>query len=226
MAVTIDVPIVQRRLVDEDMVEITCHLDGNLFPFKSGQHLHVTLPSLSFPDPKGQMRTFNILSSPNNSEYISFAFVNSDSGFKKTIASLPMNSQIQLKGPFGIFTLPEDNQELVLISEGVGVIPFIDMILYLTEESAPNKITLLHSGVKKIPYIDDIKNLQEANDNLHVYTTLGKIDAKFIKKNVTNFDNTLFYVAGNSKTISSIKPLLLKQNTPMNNIKIEEFAGY
>lgn len=226
MTVTIDVPIVQRRQIDEDMVEITCHLDGNEFPIKSGQHLHVTLPLLSFPDPKGKMRTFNILSSPNNSQYISFAFVNSDSGFKKTINRLAINSKIQLKGPFGIFTLPENNQELVLISEGVGVVPFINMILYLTEESAPNKIILLHSGKKKIPYLDDIKNLQEANDNLTVHTMLGSINSKFIKKNVTSFDNALFYVAGNSKTISSIKPLLLKQNTPITNIKIEEFAGY
>jgi len=226
MTVEISVPIVQKRQIDEGIVEITCQIDGSEIPFKAGQHVHVTLPSLLFPDPKGKMRTFNILSSPNNTEYISFAFVNSDSGFKKTINQLAVKSQIQLKGPFGIYTLPNTTQELVFITEGVGVVPCISMILYLSEESAQNKITLIHCGAKKIPYNDDINSLKDANDNLTIHTKLGSINAAFIKKNLPNSSNALFYVSGNSKTISAIKPMLLKQNVPINNIKIEEFAGY
>lgn len=226
MAVTIDVPIVQRRQLDEDIVEITCQLGGNEFPFKSGQHLHVTLPSLSFPDPKGKMRTFNILSSPNNSEYISFAFVNSDSGFKKTLSVLPNESEISIKGAFGMFTLPDDNSELVFICEGIGIVPFINMILYLTEESTTNNITLIHSGKKSIPYSDDIDALKEANENLTVHTKTGGLTASFIKKSVVNFNDKLFYLAGNSKTISTLKPIILQQDVSINNLKIEEFAGY
>ena len=226
MAVEITVPIVQKRQIDEGIVEITCQLDGSKIPFKAGQHVHVTLPSLSFPDTKGKMRTFNILSSPNNTEYISFAFVNSDSGFKKTINQLDINSEIQLKGAFGIHTLPNTTQELVFITEGIGIVPCISMILFLSEESAPNKITLIHCGAKKIPYNDDINALKDANDNLTIHTKLGSLDENFIKKNITNSSNALFYVSGNSKTISSIKPILLQQNVPINNIKIEEFAGY
>ena len=226
MTMEITVPIVQRRRLDEDIVEITCQLDGNEFPFKSGQHVHVVLPFLSFSDPKGKMRTFNILSSPNNTEYISFSFVNSDSGFKKTLSSLSIDSKILLKGPFGMFTLPEDNSELILISEGIGVVPFIGMILYMTEESCTNKITLIHSGKKSIPYIDDLNTLKKINKNLIVHTNTDGINASLIKNNVTNFNDKLFYVAGNSKTISTVKPIILKQNVSINNLKTEEFSGY
>ena len=226
MTVTIDVPIVQKRQLYEDIVEITCQIDGNEFPFESGQHVNIALPSLSFPDPKGKNRTFNILSSPNNSQYISFAFVNSDSGFKKTINKLAINSKIQLKGPFGVFTLPANNKELVFICEGIGVVPCISMILYLTEEAAPNKITLIHSGKKKIPYNDTINNLKDVNANIIIHTKLGSIDSNFIKKSISNFSDQFFYVSGPSKTVSAIKSILLQQNVAINNIKTEEFTGY
>lgn len=222
----INVPIVQRQHMDEDIVEITCRLDGSSLPFKAGQHIRVDLSSLSFSDNKGKTRTFNILSSPNNTEYISFAFVNSNSGFKKTINQLAINSEITLQGPFGMFTLPDNNSELVFISEGIGIVPCISMILYATEESLSNKITLIYSGNEKIPYSDVLQSLKDENENLTIHTKIGTLDSNFIKKNVSNFDNSLFYISGNTKTISLIKPILLHQNISITNIKIEEFAGY
>ena len=87
-------PIVQWCQLPEGILEVTCRLNGNEFPYKAGQHLQAILSSLLFNDPKGKTRTFNLLSSPNNVEYISFAFYMSDSGFKKTLNQIPENFKI------------------------------------------------------------------------------------------------------------------------------------
>lgn len=226
MAITINVPIVQRRQLPGGILEVTCHLNGNEFPFKAGQHLQATLPSLLFNDPKGKTRTFNILSSPNNSEYISFAFYMSDSGFKKSIEQLPENSEIQLKGPFGLFTLSDENKNLVFITEGIGIVPIIGIVLYATEEKSRNNIIVLHSGNKDIPYDDDLLSIEKINNNLTVKTKIGSIDASVIKNNVKDFENTLFFISGTSETISKIKPLLIQNGVTLRDLKIEEFSGY
>lgn len=226
MATTINVPIVQRRQIPDGILEVTCQLNGNDFPYKAGQNLQVTLLSSLFDDPKGKTRTFNILSSPNNSEYISFAFYNSDSGFKKTINQIPENSEIQIKGPFGMFTLSENDKNIVFITEGVGIVPVIGLILYATEENLRNKILVLHSGKKNIPYHDDLISIEKINDNLSVKTKTSSITPAFLKSNVTDFENTLFYLSGTSETIAKIKPLLLQNGVNIKDLKIEEFAGY
>jgi ferredoxin-NADP reductase len=225
MPTTIDVPIVQRRQID-DMTEVTCQLNGKEFPHKAGQHIQVTLPSLFFQDKKGNMRTFNILSSPNNDQYISFAFVNSDSAFKKTINQLPLKSQIQIKGAFGMFTLPSGDKDLVFISQGVGVVPCMSIILYATEENLTNKIKIIHCGKNKIPYEEDLKELENANSSLSVITKNGEIDSAFLKKNISKIENTIFYVSGFSQHIQKTKQALLQMNVQISNIKTEEFAGY
>lgn len=226
MAITINVPIVQRRQLPEGMLEVTCRLNGNEFPYKAGQNLQVTLPSLLFNDPRGKTRTFNILSSPNNSEYISFAFFMSDSGFKKSINQIPENSEIQIKGPFGLFTLPDDNKNLVFITEGVGIVPIIGIILFATEEKLRNNITILHCGKKDIPYGDDLASIEKMNSNLSVKTKIGSINSSFIKNNIKDFKNTLFYISGTSETVSKIKPILLQNGVHIKDLMIEEFIGY
>ena len=226
MATTINVPIVQRRQIQGGILEVTCQLNGNNFPYRAGQNLQVTLLSSLFDDPKGKTRTFNILSSPNNSEYISFAFYNSDSGFKKTINQLPENSEIQIKGPYGMFTFPENDKNIVFITEGIGIIPVIGLILYATEENLKNKILVLHSDKKNPPYGDDLLSVEKINNNLSVKTKIGSITSAFLKSNISDFKDTLFYLSGTSETISKIKPLLLQNGVNIKDLKIEEFAGY
>lgn len=226
MTTTINVPIVQRRQLPGGILEITCRLNGNEFPYLAGQHLQVILPSLLFNDPKGKTRTFNILSSPNNVEYISFAFNMSDSGFKKTLSQIPENSEIQIRGPSGLFTLPNDDKNIVFITEGIGIIPIIGIILFATEEKLRNKITIFHSGGKNISYTDDLKSIEKINPNLSVKIKTDTINSDFVKKNISSFKNTLFYLSGTSKTVAKIKPLLLQNGINIKDLKIEEFTGY
>jgi len=225
MTVTIHTPIVQRRQLGGEIVEVTCQLNGTEFPFKAGQHIQVTLPSLSFQDKKGNMRTFNILSSPNNSQYLSFAFVNSDSAFKKTITQIPENTEIQIKGAFGMFTLPQTTKNLVFITEGIGIVPCMSILLYATEEKLPNKIKLIHFG-NNLPYNEDLLSLQKINHNLSVIIKNGTIDSKFIKNNIDSISNSLFYISGTTTAIRNTKQILLQMGIDQIDIKTEEFTGY
>lgn len=224
----LQLPVVQRREVANGLIEVTCSTNGKGFSFRAGQHIKVNLSSLLRDDPKGKTRTFNILSSPNNTDYLSFAFMRSDSGFKQTLLKMPINGTIEVKGPYGVFILPNNSANpIIMIAEGVGVSPCISMLLYATEENLPNKITLLYADTNSnMPYLDDLSAIEKENPNFTLKTKQGRMDDGFIKKNSERADSTLWYVAGTSEMTSRVKNILIKSNVNMQNMHFEEFAGY
>ena len=122
--------------------------------------------------------------------------------------------------------MANDDKDIVFITEGIDIVPIIGIILFATEEKLRNKITIFHSGKKDISYNNDLKSIKKINPNLSVKTKIGPINSDFIKNNITNFENTLFYLSGTSETVTKIKPLLLQKGVNIKDLKIEEFTGY
>src|SRR3989344_6597821 len=96
-------PIVSRKEVAENTTEITLETKGHKSSFKAGQHLNLTLPELLFPDPKGGSRYLSVVLDPQNHGSISMVFRNSDSGFKKTLLSLPLGTKLDVDCCHGSF---------------------------------------------------------------------------------------------------------------------------
>jgi ferredoxin-NADP reductase len=214
--------LVQRRSFG-GIVEITCDIKGKNLSFKAGQYFKVGLEILSYDDPKGKVRVFNALSSPNNSNYLTFAFIESQSGYKKTLKEAPLGIRLEVKGPYGIFTIPENNSNhIVLVAVGIGITPCMSIVLYATEEQLPFKITLFCP--EQSPYKNDLESIKRVNPNMEVIS-FSKSNSNFIKK-INNFKDCLWYVAGPPAGVSEIMKNLLKAGIPQIRIKVEEFAGY
>jgi ferredoxin-NADP reductase len=218
----ITTPLVQRRSFG-GIVEITCDIKGKNLAFKAGQYFKVGLESLRYGDPKGRVRVFNALSSPNNSDYLTFAFVDSQSGYKKTLKEAPIGMEFEVTGPYGKFTIPENNSShIILVADGIGITPCMSIALYATEEQLPFKITLFHS--EQSPYKNDLDSIKRVNPNMEVIS-FSKSNSNFIKK-INNFKDCLWYVAGPPDGVGEIMKNLLKVGIPQIRIKVEEFAGY
>jgi len=220
---TILAPLVQRRQLAPNTLEITCDLQDEQIPFEAGQHFKVSIDNLLYPDQKGKTRIFNAVSSPNNENYISFAFSVSDSGYKKTIGQIPLGSKLEIKGPYGMFTIPQNEmRQIIMVCDGIGVTPCVSFILDATEQGHSNEMHLLYSD--DCPYVQEIKNIQQQNRYLQCQK-FSKFDSCVIKK-FQNYQNTLWLVAGTPNKTNAIKQQLLKLGISGQNIKVEEFAGY
>lgn len=227
MATTLQLPIVQCRDIPCNVKEVTCDIKGSGFQFKAGQQIRVSLDNLTYNDPKGKSRTFNILSSPNNDEYLTFAFKMSDSGFKRTLVGSPLGTGVEVKGPFGMFTLPPGDEQIIMIADGIGITPCISMLLYATEEQRKNKITLVYSEAgHSMAYLDDLHDIVQENRNITIKTKTGGFDAGFIKKNIDRPKESHWYISGIPQIMASIKNIANQSGVPDRNLHIEEFAGY
>lgn len=192
-------PIISKKEVVENTTEITFDTKGIEANFKAGQHLNLDLPKLLFPDPRGPSRYFSIVSNPHTKDSISIIFRNSDSGFKKTLLSLPLGTLVDIDCCHGSFVVPENNSlPLIFIAGGVGVNPCLSIIRSAIAEKAPYQITLVygnHSEASAI-YLAELKELSAQNPSFVLKTVFGVLDQDAIAKNTDFATEAEWFVVG------------------------------
>lgn len=227
----IEATLKARRTVAEGVVEVViAHADG-VFSFNAGQSCRITLPKLIFPDDNGGSREFSIISSPTSTDSITIAFHPSDSGFKRTLLAMPIGGQLQVNGPFGLdsFALPEDKtRPIVCVAGDVGIAPFLSMLSVATETGFTGPITVLYANkeISQAAYIDQLRVMAGAHPNLKIVERYGPVDTSFLKTQLQkNEDTSLWYIAGSSSLVASVRISLQGLGIDARDIRNEEMPG-
>ncbi len=197
--------------------------------FKPGQFCFLRLNK----DKLYARHPFTISSSPNEN---TLNFTMKITGkFTKTASQLKEGEEVIVDGPFGRFTIEDDNKNLVFIAGGVGITPFISMIKYQLHSKKQQNITLLY-GSKTEKNIIFKKELDEVNEEWFkkVYVLSGeeifeenygqgRVTKKIIKKYVGSVKDSLFYVCGPEPMKDESIKILKNIGVKKQNIKIESF---
>jgi len=225
----IKLPILERKIIAEKICEVSFGLSAKKFEFLAGQYIRVSLPKLFYSDPKGALRVFSIASSPNDKNKISIAFRDSGSGFKRTLMELPLDSLVDIEGPFGHFTLPKDfSRPLVFIAGGIGITPFLSMIRFATEQKLTHQITLLYANrnMESAAYLEELTTITKQNPRFLLKNQFGRIDTDFIQQTIKNFNEPIWYIVGFPDMVADMRNLLSRLGIDDTKIYFEDFVGY
>jgi hypothetical protein len=77
------------------------------FEFSAGQAVYVRLPNSADSDIRGRVRTFSIACPPQDPELM-IATRLADTSFKRGLMSLPLETTVEIEGPYGDLTLHEN----------------------------------------------------------------------------------------------------------------------
>ncbi|KKU48517.1 MAG: hypothetical protein UX68_C0012G0029 [Parcubacteria group bacterium GW2011_GWA2_46_9] len=225
----IKLPIVGQKTIAQKTNEVSFGLSDKEFVFMAGQYIQMALPELLYPDPKGASRTLSIASSPNDKEKISISFRDSGSGFKRTLMELPLDTLIDVEGPFGFFTLPRSTfQPVAFIAGGIGITPCISMIRFADEIERPGSIILFYANRDKesAAYLNELETIAARNPNFILKNKFGRIDAEFVQNSVTNMSEAIWYVVGPAPMVAAVRDVLFRLGIDEGKIRFEEFTGY
>lgn len=225
----LQLPIIEQKTIAEKTCEVSFDLSHKGFKFLAGQYIRVSVPKLLYSDPKGMSRVFSIVSSPNNKDKISIVFRDSGSGFKRTLMKLPIGSLVDIEGPFGYFTLPQNSsQPIVFIAGGIGITPCLSMIRYATEEKLAHPITLLYANknTENVAYFEECTTLVKQNSRFLLKNQFGHIDDNFIRQSVENLDEPVWYIVGLPAMVADMRNLLSHLGVGDAKIYFEDFTGY
>ena len=206
-----------------------------IFDFKPGQFAMIALY-----DENGKIwkqRPFSICSPPTNRNYIQFA-IKIFGEFTHKIAALKEGDKVGVSGPYGFFIFDEVKMnDVVFLTGGIGVTPFVSMIRYASEKKLPNKLLLLYSIKTKndIVCLDELETISRQNKNFQAVFTLtsdipdnwqyekGRIDENMLKKYCSSLVDKYFFLCGPPGFMEAMKELLIKNGVPENLIIVENF---
>ena len=119
------------------------------FTFKAGQFMTVDLPI--HEQRNKRWRSYSIASTPDDTNIIELVIVHvkeGEGGSDYIFKNVTEGSTLTMRGPQGVFVLPELDTDLYLICTGTGIAPFRSMLHYINNHQLPHKEIKLIFGTR------------------------------------------------------------------------------
>ena len=212
------------------------------FQFKAGQFMRLGLIDPPETDAEGDQRTFSIASAPHE-EDLMIATRMRDTAFKRVIKSMPLGSELQMRGPYGRMTLHEDStRPAVFLTGGIGITPFRSIALDAARTGLPHRLYLFYSNRRPedAAFLEELAHLEATNPNYRFITTMtsaaetkppwtgetGYINADMLARFIDDLKAPVYYVAGPQGLVNAMRRTLADAGVSEQDIQAEEFAGY
>ncbi|MGX5818436.1 ferredoxin--NADP reductase [Chitinophaga lutea] len=154
--------------------------DKEAFHFKPGQFVTLDLPIHEKKNKR--WRSYSIASHPNGTNEIELVIVLLEGGPGSTylFTEVHEGSELTMRGPLGVFTLPEQmDRDLFLICTGTGIAPFRSMAHHLHLHNIQHPDIYLISGSryeKDLLYKEEMRQLQQRMTGFQYIPTLSRED--------------------------------------------------
>jgi ferredoxin-NADP reductase len=203
--------------------------------YKPGQFLIVTIRA----DGKELSKPLSISSSPTEEEHIEFTKKLSESEFSTALKALKKGDWARIDAPYGTFTFEGEHEKIGLLGGGIGITPLRSICKYCTDMHLNTKITLLYGNRTEndIAFRKELETMQKQNKNLKVVFILneasnewkgatGIIDPELVKKEISDYKETVFYTCGPPAMVEAMEKLIEKLGLPKTQLNREYFVGY
>lgn len=209
------------------------------FKYVSGQYIKMYL-DIKNPDLRGTTHYFTLSSSPTE-RYLKITTRILKSSFKIKLGSLPLNTRVKMRGPWGDFVLDESKKKsVVFLSGGMGVTPFRSMIKYATDINLNIQIILFASYKTpgEIIFNNEFTKTASMNRNIRIITTItkpegtgwkgetGRIDPLILKRHIANLSDNVYYISGPETLVDAIEKMLKAEGLLPKQILTDGFPGY
>ena len=202
--------------------------------FKPGQFFMVR-----FEDNSNLHRAYSIASSPTDKNHMDIT-MNLVGTFTEKLWSAKAGDYLMFKGPYGKFYFDESiKEDLILIGGGLGITPFRSILRYCANFKLENKIKLIYSvkAPKDIVYKDELEKLKEENPNYALVLTMtrptpdwkgriGRINEMLLKENISNMENSLFYLCGSLDFVRDMAKMLESLGAKKEKIRKDIWGNY
>ena len=232
--------IKEKREVAKGTLLVTFDLLGEEVDFTAGQYFWVTLLDPPYDDEKGPRRHISVVTSPNERGVLGLCTRLRDSAFKRSLAELPVGAEVDVEQPKGNFLLPSETERpFVFIAGGIGITVFRSMLLYITEEGLPHRVTLVYSNRDResTAFLAELQELERRNPNIRVVLTMTDdpswdgekryIDADLLRDHLEGDLSDFHYlVAGPPAMTEAVVEKLGQAGIPEEQIAADRFSGY
>jgi ferredoxin-NADP reductase len=209
--------------------------DGHNPDFKTGQFITVY-----WPDTTNYKRAYSLSSCALDRGFYEVTVKRDGKMGTRIVDWAKAGDKLFVIPPVGKF-LPvyEPNKHLVCIAGGSGVTPFRGFAREATRRKLATKITVLYSvrTPADIIFHNEFRELEKENPNFKFHVTCtrvtpednwtgrtGRIDSAWVKSQVTDLANTVFYACGPNLLVEFAESLVFELGAPKEQMKTEKWG--
>ncbi|MFW6285654.1 MAG: hypothetical protein ACOC16_00625 [Nanoarchaeota archaeon] len=211
-----------------DMYTFIFELPKNIL-WNSGQYAIFYFDDLDVNEKKDKFKVFSISSSVKEGKVMFSTRINPNcSKFKKKLLSMKKNDQIGIKIPFGSFNITRNENEIIGITQGIGITPFRAIIYDLFNDDNLKNISfnlIYYDELNNYLYYDELEEFSKSkNINIIFISNLKLYDETIKKYSLLYKNNASYFISGSPLIVENIKNKL--NNIENNKIKYDAFYGY
>jgi ferredoxin-NADP reductase len=210
------------------------------FDFKPGQFVTLDLPIADKPNKR--WRSYSIASHPNGTNVVELVIVLLEGGLGThyLFNHVEVGTEVQLRGPQGVFTLPETiDKDLFFICTGTGIAPFRSMMHHIKLHNIEHKNIYLIFGCRKLCdslYGEELKELTSQVSDFHYIPTYSRENREnediqhgyvhAIYQNILNAEkpSAHFYLCGWKNMIDDAKQNIISMGYDKKSIHLELYG--
>jgi ferredoxin-NADP reductase len=221
------VRVIDNQPASEDAFVLCLEKPGG-FSFLPGQFVVLQLEVNGKP----LRRSYSIASAPHQDCLHIAVRLQPQGRFSPALKALVSGDEVGLLGPFGLFTLPEDDSPLVLLAAGTGITPFISFLKHLKHAKDERSVSLLYSNQTptRALYYEELSSPWPFTKIKHTLTKppddwnglKGRIDAEKLTEVLT--PKAHYYVCGPTPMVVAVKQSLIELGVAPDRIHTEKFG--
>ncbi len=206
-------------------------------PFMAGQYISLAVEI-------GNIRTtraYSISSPPHCTGYYDITVRRVANGFVSNylLEEVKVGDEIITSGPSGNFYYNPivHDKEVVFISGGSGITPFMSMIREIAERGLARTVHLFYGNktAGDVIFHEEIQRISEKNERIHYYPVLedaperwkgerGYITSNILLSNLKNINGKTFFLCGPQALYDFIEPQLAGIGIPKKKIRREMYG--
>lgn len=233
------VKIQDKKEVAKDTLQVTFDSSAEEVNFNPGQYCRVTLINPPYTDDRGDKRFLGFITSPSQKNTFSILTRLGPSAFKKSLAELPIGTEVEIDHIDGRLILPDDKtKHIVFVIGGIGIAPIMGLLRYCHEQSWPYNMTLIYSNTNResTPFLEELENFAKETEKFKLITIITqdpewqgekrKINGEFIKEHFPKPEENLYFIVGTTRFAPTVFRSIKDIGVSITNLRMEIFTGY
>jgi ferredoxin-NADP reductase len=229
--------LIERKQIAEQTFQFDFDLSEEL-DFKAGQYVVIELINPLIKDEKSNKRFFSLVNPAGKLKQITIATRISESGFKQSLLTMPLQTEVELVRVGGNFLLPDTDKKSIFLAGGIGITPFLSMLRTMQQQEDQREVVLFYScrNQDSCAYLNELTLLSTQLVNFKFVPVITNdvywqgekknLDTKLIKTYEESLGDCKFMLVGPPKMVIMLHTDLRNQGIYAADILTESFVGY
>jgi propane monooxygenase reductase subunit len=215
-----------------DIRRLVVRVEEGEMPFRCGQYVDIRIPGTD------EYRSFSMANVPAGDGRLEFMIKLYPGGrFSGLLSdgSLEVGDELDVKGPYGVFTLRATDRPLVFIGGGAGMAPILSLLRSMAEQAIARSAVFYYGarGEEDLFHLDELRSLAAALPDFRFVPALSDEDwdgemgliTDVVDRCEPDLADVDAYLCGPPPMVDAATELLTRRGAPEGHIHFDKFTA-